>query len=176
MTAFVTILQDTVAAAFLLLGLSATVDALQQRERARIVLALGLVLFSLVLAIARVQAARGTTSVVLQYVAALAFLGSGYCILGFRACFVPLSRTSHLAAAGVVAVVALLVLAADLPPDSRPPAPGQGLVADALILAWVGLVGEPVVRFWLASRGRPSVQRARLRGLSVGFAVLIAIL
>jgi len=49
-------------------------------------------------------------------------------------------------------------------------------VADLLILTWIGLIGEPVIRFWQASHGRSRVQRARLRGLSVAFAVLIAIL
>jgi signal transduction histidine kinase len=38
------------------------------------------------------------------------------------------------------------------------------------------LTGEPIVRFWLASRNLPSVQKARMRALSFGFAVLIAIL
>jgi signal transduction histidine kinase len=37
-------------------------------------------------------------------------------------------------------------------------------------------VGEPIVRFWLASRDMPSVQKARMRALSFGFAGLIAIL
>ncbi|HET7420283.1 MAG TPA: HAMP domain-containing sensor histidine kinase, partial [Candidatus Dormibacteraeota bacterium] len=36
--------------------------------------------------------------------------------------------------------------------------------------------GEPIVRFWLASRSLPAVQKARLRFLSFGFAVLIGVL
>jgi len=89
MTAFLAILQYMVAAAFLMLGLSATVEALRHRERVRTYLALSLVLFSLVPVIGRVQAADGMPSVVLQYTAVLAFLGSGYGILGFRTCFLP---------------------------------------------------------------------------------------
>jgi signal transduction histidine kinase len=176
MSGFVTVLQDAVAAAFVLLGLSAAVEAVQHRGRARAHLALALVLFSLVPAIARVQAALGTPSAVLQYVAVLAFLGSGYCVLLFRTCFIPLQRPLFIAATVVLVAVALVTLAAGLPPFSRLPAPVQGLPADLLILAWVVFVLEPVVRFWLASRGRPPVQRARLRGLSVAFAVLVAIL
>src|ERR1700716_4558495 len=42
--------------------------------------------------------------------------------------------------------------------------------------AWPAWTGEPIVRFWLASRNLPSVQKARMRALSFGFAVLIAIL
>jgi signal transduction histidine kinase len=174
-TALLAILQYTVAAAFVVLGVSATVEALQHRERVRMYLALSLVLISLVPVIGLVQAAVRTPSAILQDLAVLAFLGSGYGLLLFRTRFIPLSRSRHLLAACAVAVTALLVVAAGLPPHSRLPGSLQGAVADLLILTWVGLVGEPVVRFWRASRGRPPVQRARLRGLSVAFAVLIAI-
>jgi len=176
MSGLLAVVQDAVAAAFVLLGLSATVEFLLHRERARAYLAAGLVLLSLAPALGRAQAALGTASTVVTEVAVLAFLASGYCVLLFRTCFVPLRRW-HLAAATAAAAGAMaLTLAAGLPPHSRLPGPLQGLVADAVILTWVGLVGEPIVRFWLASRSRPPVQRARLRGLSVSFAVLIAIL
>jgi signal transduction histidine kinase len=46
----------------------------------------------------------------------------------------------------------------------------------ATIAPWVIFVGEPVVRFWLASNGRPAVQRTRLRFLSFGFGLLVAVL
>src|SRR5256885_8228946 len=45
-----------------------------------------------------------------------------------------------------------------------------------IIGAWAIFTGEPIARFWLASRNLPAVQRARMRFLSFGFAVLIAIL
>jgi signal transduction histidine kinase len=176
MTALVAILQYTVAAAFLLLAISVTVDAVQHRERVRAYLAAGLVLFSVVAVLGLVQAAVGAPNVALEYGAVLAFLGSGYAILLFRSCFIRLSRPGRLAASAVVVAVALLVAGAGLPPNSRLPASLQGLVADALILTWIGLVADPAVRFWRASRDRPPLQRARLRGLSVAFAVLIAIL
>jgi signal transduction histidine kinase len=44
------------------------------------------------------------------------------------------------------------------------------------VLAWALLIGEPVVRFWLASYSLPAVQKARMRFLSFGFGMLIAIL
>jgi signal transduction histidine kinase len=50
------------------------------------------------------------------------------------------------------------------------------LVGLELIGAWSIFTGEPIVRFWLASRNLPSVQKERMRALSFGFAVLIAIL
>ena len=45
-----------------------------------------------------------------------------------------------------------------------------------LIAAWAIFTGEPIVRFWLASNRLPAVQRARMRFLGAGFAILIAIL
>src|ERR1051326_9405192 len=103
MTGFLAVLQYAVAAAFLLLALSAAVDAVQHRERARTYLALGLCMFALVPIIARVQAGLATPSVPLQYVSALAFLGSGYAVLLFRAAYLPLSRSVHAVVAGGVA-------------------------------------------------------------------------
>jgi signal transduction histidine kinase len=52
------------------------------------------------------------------------------------------------------------------------------MTAAALVLigAWAIFVGEPIARFWIASRQLPSVQKARMRALSFGFAVLIVIL
>jgi signal transduction histidine kinase len=176
MTALVAILQYTVAAAFVLLGISVTVDAVQHRERVRTYLAAGLVLFSLVPLLARVQAAISAPNAALQYITVLAFLGSGYAILLFRSCFIPLGRTGRRAADFVVVAVLVLVVGTGLPPHSRLPDPLQGLVADVLILTWIALVAEPAIRFWRASRDRPPLQRARLRGLSIAFAVLIAIL
>ncbi|HEY7200194.1 MAG TPA: hypothetical protein VIC57_08285, partial [Candidatus Dormibacteraeota bacterium] len=176
MNAVLTVLQYTVAAAFLLLAITAIVDALQHRERARTYLALSLFCFSLVPAIGLVQTALRTRSTALTYITVLAFLGSGCGILLFRSCFIALSRRAAALAGGAVLVSVLLVAVFGLPPKSRLPLGAQPLVSDFLILTWVGLVGEPIVRFWLASRDRPPVQRARLRGLSVAFAVLIAIL
>src|SRR5215471_15360100 len=176
MSAFLSVLQYTVAAAFVLLAVTASVDAVQRRERPRVYLAASLVLFALVPVLGLVQGALATRSAMLTYVTVLAFLASGYGLLLFRGCFIPLSRRAVALAGGAVLVSVLLVTVFGLPPDSRLPAAWQSLVADVLILTWVGLVGEPIVRFWLAARDRPPVQRARLRGLSVAFAVLIAIL
>lgn len=176
MTVVNAVLQYAVAAAFVLLGLSAVAEFLRHRDRARGFLALTLVLFSLVPAIARVQAALPTRSVLLQYASVFAFIGSGYCILLFRSCFFPLRPAVRLAAGAAALGAAALTVAAGMPPSSQLPGPEQGLVADAVILTWVVLVADSVVRFWLASRGLPPVQQTRLRGVSVAFAVLIAIL
>jgi signal transduction histidine kinase len=176
MTTVISALQYAVAAAFLLLGLSASVDAARHRDRPRIYLALGLVLFSLVPTLGLVHSAAGGSSAALQLLAVLAFLGSGSCIFLFRTCFVPIGRPGRLVAAALPIGAALLAGLAGLPPHSRLPGPLQGLPAEVLILTWVALIGEPAIRFWLAARDRPAVERRRLRGLSAAFAVLVAIL
>jgi len=49
-------------------------------------------------------------------------------------------------------------------------------VLAALLAVWSACLLEPVVRFWLASMGRPAVERARLRALSVGYVGLLAVI
>ncbi len=43
-------------------------------------------------------------------------------------------------------------------------------------MVWSVCVAEPIVRFWLAARGRPAVQQGRLRSLSLGYGALVVIL
>jgi signal transduction histidine kinase/CheY-like chemotaxis protein len=45
-----------------------------------------------------------------------------------------------------------------------------------LVVVWAALVAEPIVRFWMVSRGLPAVQAWRLRSLSLGFAGIVLIL
>src|SRR5215470_4462561 len=106
MNALLTVLQYAVAGAFVLLAITAIVDALQQRERARTYLAISLFCFALVPGIGLVQSALPTRSTVLTYVTVLAFLGSGCGILLFRSCFIPLSRRALALAGGAVLVSA----------------------------------------------------------------------
>src|SRR5207302_10065134 len=66
---------------------------------------------------------------------------------------------------------------ANLP--SRPtaqPTVFQQLAIALIVIVWAGCVIEPIVRFWLASNGKPAVLRERLRALSVGYGALVAIL
>jgi signal transduction histidine kinase len=45
-----------------------------------------------------------------------------------------------------------------------------------LVLAWIVAVAEPTVRFWMAARELPTVQRRRMQALSLGYLGLILIL
>ena len=54
--------------------------------------------------------------------------------------------------------------------------PVQTAIVYLLVAVWSGCVGEPATRFWLASRRRPAVQRARLRALSAGYGGIVGLL
>src|SRR5205809_1106343 len=88
----------------------------------------------------------------------------------------------YLLAAGLILLSIILIvqwaLASDLP--YRPPSENSNeplaLGVIALILVWCACVGEPTYRFWVISRSAPAVQRARLRALSLGYGLIVAIL
>ena len=165
---------DLTALGFVLLGAATALEWYRHRGKAEARLALSLVFLAIVAALGRIQAVFGQSAAI-AIVTVIAFMASGYFVLLFRDAFVPLSRrarqaaTALLAGSCVVGVAAVTVLAH----ASRGVMTVVGL---ELILAWAIFTGEPIVRFLLASRNLPSVQKARMRALSFGFAVLIAIL
>ena len=165
--------QDLTALGFVLLGVATVMEWYLHRGRAQAMLALSLVCLAVVAALGPLQAAIGR-STLLGIITIVAFETSGFFVLMFRDTFLPLRKRARQAA------IALLVASCAI---------GTALVtvlanADRtvmlvavleLILAWSIFTGEPIVRFWLASRDMPSVQKARMRALSFGFAILIAI-
>ena len=76
-----------------------------------------------------------------------------------------------------VALVGLFAVAFQIPanPDA-PHTPLQTLVVVAIVGLWAYCVLEPIVTFWLASRGRPAVEKARLRTLSTGYSGLLFVI
>ena len=166
--------QDLTALGFVLLGVATVMEWYRHRGRAQAMLALSLACLALVAALGPLQTAIGT-SPALGIITVVAFEASGYFVLRFRDAFLPLSRRARQAATTLLVVSCLVGVAAVtfLANTNRVV---MTIVALELILAWSIFVGEPIVRFWLASRDLPSVQKARMRALSFGFAVLIAIL
>ena len=159
-----------------MLGAATALKWYRYRGRAQGMLALSLVSLAIVAALGRIQEVLGpSTATGIGIVTIIAFLTSGYFVLLFRDTFLPLSRRARGAATGLLGVscvvgVADVTVLANAGPNVVTTA---GLV---LILAWAIFVGEPIARFWIASGRLPSVQRARMRALSFGFAGLIAIL
>ena len=166
--------QDLTALGFVLLGVATFMEWYRHRGRAQAMLALSLVSLAVVAALGPLQTLIGQSSA-LGIVTIVAFEISGYFVLRFRVAFLPLSRRARWAATALL-VVSCVVGAAAVTVLANADRTVIAVVGLEPILAWSIFTGEPIVRFWLASRDLPSVQKARMRALSFGFAVLIAIL
>ncbi len=174
MTQAAALLQNLAAASFVALGVAIAYRWYRERGRAQAMLALALITLAVVAALGRVGDPQHPLAV-LSLVEIVGFLLSGYFVLLFRNEFIPLGSFAFQAANLLLAisiVVGILDVTALAHADPR--------VATVIVLeiigAWAIFTGEPIARFWLASRNLPAVQRARMRFLSFGFAVLIAIL
>src|ERR1700730_10387869 len=136
-------------------------------------LALSLITLAIIAALGRLQDLTGPSTAV-GITSIVAFLASGYFVLMFRDAFLPLSRRTRWAASALLGVSCVIGV-----PDATVLASAGQEVSPALavelVLTWALFTGEPIVRFWLASRDLHGVQRARMRALSFGFAVLIAV-
>jgi signal transduction histidine kinase len=172
------ILSSAVSLAFISLGLLTLRDFVLHRERSRGLLALAIGLLALTNVLGAVQTLSGNSlGAAGQDLSIVVFLASGYAMLLFRGSFIRLSRRAQWIALTAVVVAAALYMAAF--PTYRPTASTTSFQAAAtfvLVLVWSACVTEPIVRFWLASGGRPAVQRARLRSLAAGYAFLVLIL
>ncbi len=178
MTEVLQILTYTVSLAFLLLGLLTLRDYLRHRERSRGFLALAIGLLAVTNILGAIQTFSGNAlGVAGQDLSVLVFLASGYALLLFRGSFIRLSPRARWIALAVAILAGALFIVAN--PDYRPgarPNSFQAGVTLLVILVWCACVAEPIVRFWLASGGRPAVQRGRLRALAGGYAALVVIL
>jgi signal transduction histidine kinase/DNA-binding response OmpR family regulator len=177
MAELVSVLSHSVGVAFGLLAVATVWDWLRHRDRNRVYLALALGLLGLVALVGQIVSFIHLGGELVQAVTVLAFSGSGLALLFFRDTFIPLSRRARfLATTGtlLVAVLAIFTLGSTGPKTQLSPI--QVAATFLFVAAWSLSVGEPAVRFWLAARGRPSVQRARLRALSAGYAGIVLVL
>ena len=166
--------QDLTALGFILLGAATVWEWYRYRGKAQAMLAISLVSLAVVAALGPIQTLIGP-STFLGVLTVVAFEVSGYFVLRFRDAFLPLSKRA-LQAATALLIVSCLVGAASVTVLANADRAVVTAVGLEIIVAWSIFTGEPIVRFWLASRRMPSVQKARMRALSFGFAVLIAIL
>jgi signal transduction histidine kinase len=164
--------------AFIVLGLFTLRYYLSHRERSRGFLALAIGLLAVTSVLSQVQTVTGNAlGVAGQDLSVVVFLASGYALLLFRSSFIRLSRRARwiALAAVILAAGAFIVAYPTYNPAARPTG-AQLVVTSFLILVWCACVTEPIVHFWQASRGRPAVQRGRLRSLSLGYGALVVIL
>jgi signal transduction histidine kinase len=167
-------LQNLAAAGFVALGLAIAYRWYRERGRAQAMLAFALITLAVVAGLGRLGDPLHP-SVILTVVEITAFLVSGYFVLLFRNEFIPL-RPREFRAANLLLALSIVVGLIDVTLLPRGDSRLTTVIGLELIGAWAIFTGEPIVRFWLASRKLPAVQRARMRFLSFGFAVLIAIL
>jgi signal transduction histidine kinase len=166
--------QFLTTAAFVALGIAIAYRWYRQPGRAQGMLALAVVTLAGVILLGRVQDPNHPNAV-LSLISVIGFLLSGYFVLQFRSELIPIRRTWQVAA-GVLLAISILVGVLDVLFLTRTSSAVTTLVTLELVGAWAVFTGEPIVRLWLASNRLPAVQRARLRFLSGGFAVLIGIL
>ena len=177
MTDITAFLQNLDALAFVLLGVATLVGWARRRDRSLRWLALAIVLLSLVSLLGRIPALLHIDPRLLSQVSLIAFAGSGYALLRYRASLIPLPVRWHVVAAAAMASASgVFLVAQSLVGASRSPLSVETAAAIVLVLVWSATVLEPIVRFWLVARDLPAVQAWRLRSLSLGFAGLVAIL
>ena len=172
MTVAVEIARDLTAAGFVALGLAIAYRWYRYRGHAQGVLALALVSLAGVAALGRVWERPPAAVSVVEIVL---FMLSGYFVLLFRNEFIPLGSAT-LQAANVLLGFSIVIGALYVTLFGSAAPVVRTLLALEVVTAWAILTGEPIVRFWLASNSLPAVQKARLRFLSFGFAVLIVVL
>ncbi len=161
----------------MLLSVAMLADWLGHRERRRGYLAVAFGSLTLLVLIAPSLSESGPYGRLLIDVAILLFLLSGWALLMFRDSFIPLGGNARRVVGVVIVLVAALAIFVQLPTDAQASHGALQTIALAAILAaWGICVGEPIVTLWLASRGRPAVEGARMRALSLGYAGLVAVI
>ncbi|HKV29615.1 MAG TPA: HAMP domain-containing sensor histidine kinase, partial [Candidatus Dormibacteraeota bacterium] len=154
------------------------VDWLRLRERSRGYLALALATLGLTSAVGLLNTLTGyRLGAPVGDLALILFMASGYALLLFRDTFIPLSRRLRIGALVVAVAATAFALAVGIPSDvHRRPTTLQSMATIGVVVVWSACVVEPIVRFWIASRRRPAVQRARLRAIAGGYGAIVLIL
>jgi signal transduction histidine kinase len=174
MNSLVLILQYAVAAGFLLVTVVAYREWLVWRGPNRVCMAIATALLATVSFLSIASAAeRGLASYLLTDLTVGCFLGAGYALFLFRHTLMTVSRGALTAVTALcIMALALTVVVVTLPVTGILP---QALDGAVVLVAWLGCVGEPVVRLWRVAGDRPAVQRARLRALSTAYAGIIVL-
>jgi len=171
------VLPLAIEVAFVLLSVAMVADWLSHRERRRGYLALAVGSLTLLILISPSLSQSGPDGQLMTDLGIVLFLLSGWALLMFRESFIPLSANTRRFIAIVIVLVGALGLFAQLPSDTQQPhAPLQTFALAAILTTWGICVVEPIVTLWLASRGRPAVEGARMRALSLGYAGLVGVI
>lgn len=176
MPVLLAVLPLAIEVAFVLLTVAMVTDWLGRRERRRGYLALAFGSLTLVVLLAPSLSQSGPYATLLTDVAIVLFLFSGWTLLMFRDSFMPLGVGTRRFVGVAIVLVSALGLIVQLPADTQQPhAPLQAFALAAILSTWALCVAEPIVTMFVASRGRPAVEGARMRALSLGYTGLVAV-
>lgn len=167
------ILQIAIEVAFSLLAIKTAASWLRERDRRHGYLALALGSLALLILIAPELAA----SQLATDAGLILFLLSGYGLVRFRDSFMSLGRLVRWGITGAIILAALLGVFSQLPSNPESPhSPLQAVALVTILAVWAFCIVEPVASFWWAARRRPSVEKARLRAISFGYAGLLLVI
>src|SRR5712692_5554602 len=176
MTGLLVVLQLAIQAAFALLAAMSVASWIRHRARRQAYQALALGSLAILILIAPAMGGSGASGQALTDLALGLFLLSGYGLLMFRDSFIALRPATRRVATIVIVVVGGIGVLAQMPAQPQAAyAPVQALALVAILAMWGLCLLEPAVRFWLVSSGRPAVEAARLRALSLGYAGILAL-
>ena len=177
MTQAINAVSWTSSVGYALIGLAALAALVRHRTAQQAWLALAIGLLGAISIEGRVQQLTSTRSVLLGHIVLVAFLASGYAFALFRDSVLPGRAELRWALFALFVGVSAVSFSTNLPTGLSPgPTTAQWVLVWALLLLWCGCVAEPGIRFALASRGRPLVQRTRLRALSAGYGAIVVLL
>lgn len=169
-------LQVAIELAFALLAIKTIVAFIQERDRRHGYLALALGALAVDVIDAQVMGQGGLFGQIETDISLISFLLVGYGLVMFRDTFVPYQPRTRLAITSIIAALIVVGLAAQLP--ARPEgavSPVQSVAIIAILAVWAYCLLDPTATFWLAARGRPAVEKARLRAISLGCLSLLVV-
>ena len=162
--------------AFAVLAIRTVAAWIHQPDRRHGNLAIAIGSLAIVMLLAPSLTGTGANTQLLTDLAAVIFLVSGYGLLMFRDSFVPFGVAKTRLVTLLIVAVGLLDIAVQLPADPESPHNAvQSLALVSTVGVWAFCILEPIVTFWIASRGRPEVEKARLRAISAGYAGLLVV-
>ncbi len=170
------ILSVAVELAFALLAVRTVASWFKQPDRRHGYLALAIGSLALLIVLSPALFGGGVPGQPATDLAIVLFLASGFGLLMFRDAFVPLGSTARRIAIGATLAAGLMGLAARLPQNADAPHSAfQSIAIVALLAVWAYCMLEPILTFWRASGGRPAVEKARLRAISIGYTGLLLV-
>ncbi len=170
-------LQYAVAGLFLLLSAITYRKWRTLRERTWLLFSFSVAMLGSIAGLARLAELTEFRYSIFNDLSVLAFLASGFGLLLVRHELLPLSRRVVRAAFVAVCAAAVTGIIVRIPMSPSAHFNTPDIVALwVLVVTWTACCCEPIVRFWIAARGRPAVQRSRLRALSVAYGSVVALL